>query len=110
MPHFQIGERVVCVNARNWPRYPDPVTLPTEGAVYTIRGTVDCHGLGYDEDGLLLEEIVNPACLRDLPSGPFRGEVCFRVSRFRPLRTTSIDAFKAMLQPAPKEPAELIDA
>ena len=84
--------------------------LPAEGAVYTIRGTVDCRALGYDEDGLLLEEIVNPVRLRKAPSGPCRGEVCFRISRFRPLRTTSIGVFTAMLEPAPKEPAELVDA
>jgi hypothetical protein len=107
---FYVSCKVVCTNARKWPRYPKPVTLPTEGAVYTIRAIVDCHALGYDEDGLLLEEIVNPVCLRDSPSGPFRGEVCFRISRFRPVRTTSIEVFQKMLEPVPQEPTELVDA
>jgi hypothetical protein len=32
------------------------------------------------------------------------------MSRFRPVRTTSIDVFTRMLEPVPKEPAELVDA
>jgi hypothetical protein len=108
---FHVGQRVVCVNTCNWPRYEHRPALPTRGGVYTVRAIVSCVADGYDEDGLRLVEIVNPKRRLRWPSGRCqRIELCFRMSRFRPVRTTSIDVFTRMLEPVPKEPAELVDA
>jgi hypothetical protein len=79
-------------------------TLPQKGVVYTIRAIVPCRALfGRDEDGLHLVEIVNPTWRFTLPrkSEWIRGELAFRISRFRPVRTTNIDVFTKMLEPVP---------
>ena len=54
---------------------------------------------GFDEDGLRLVEIVNRVDTYRSPLGPRFGECTYRISRFRPLRTTSIDVFTKMLEP-----------
>ena len=109
---FRIGQRVVCVDTRKWPRdYDFRPKLPKRGAVYTVRAIVPCIADGYDEDGLRFVEIVNPRRLLRWPSGRRqRMELCFRMSRFRPVRTTSIEVFQKLLEPLPQEPGELIDA
>jgi hypothetical protein len=97
---LSIGQKVVCIDDRrgNAGRY-DHETLPQRGSVYTIREIVPCKDLGYDEDGLRLVEIVNPGGWYVSPSGPVLRELAFRVSRFRPVRTTNIDVFRQMLEP-----------
>ena len=108
--NFHVGQKVVCVNDRGDTRgfYYEP-QLPKRGSVYTIREIVPRGAYGYDEDGLFLVEIVNPLCIHLYPSGPMKGELQFRVSRFRPVRTTNIDAFLKMLEPTPvHEPVELV--
>jgi hypothetical protein len=109
---FHVGQRVVCVNTRNWSdRSRDRPKYPKRGAVYTVRAIVVCTDRGYDEDGLYLEEIVNKPRLYEDPQGQLmKCEVAFRMSRFRPVRTTSIDVFTQMLEPVPQKPAELVDA
>ena len=106
---LHLGQKVICVRDSNWPRgpYGYTPTLPQKGVVYTIRAIVPCRALfGRDEDGLHLVEIVNPTLPRK--SGWVNGELAFRISRFRPVRTTSIDVFTKMLKPVPvSEPAEL---
>ena len=108
---FRVGQRVVCVDTRKWPYLADRWTLPTRGVVYTVRAIVPCMADGYAEDGLRLVEIVNPKRMLCCPSGRWqRIELCFRMSRFRPVRTTSIEVFQKMLEPVPQEPAELVEA
>jgi hypothetical protein len=79
--------------ATTWYRHE---TLPAHGRIYTIRGIVPCIARGFDEDGLHLVEIVNRP--RRWPEGR-RTELAFRISRFRPLRSTNIDVFLQMLEP-----------
>jgi hypothetical protein len=43
---------------------------------------------------------VNPALEYLAPSGSVTHELAFRISRFRPVRPTSIDVFLEMLEPA----------
>ena len=108
--NFHVGQKVICVNdLGNTSGYTYGPTLPKRGSVYTIREIVPRGAYGYDEDGLFLVEIVNPLCIHLFPSGPMKGELQFRVSRFRPIRTTSIDVFLAMLEPTPVHgPVELV--
>ena len=97
MSGFHIGERIACVKDDGY----DPENLayvpnkPVKGCVYTIRG-FDTNG--GDELGIYLEEIVNPE--DDFCFG--RQEPSFYAWRFRPVRTTSIDVFTAMLAPTPR--------
>jgi hypothetical protein len=110
---MRIGQKVVCADARrrnDGRRYAcDGELLPQEGCVYTIRAIVPCKGLGYEQDGLLLEEVVNPVRRYVSPSGPVTSELMFRASRFRPVRSTKIDVFLAMLEPS-KADRECCDA
>jgi hypothetical protein len=100
--HFHVGQRVVCVNGRNWPaprQFGDYTpTHPKQGEVYTVRAIVLKTLEGYDEDGLHLVEIVNPT--RTKRDGS-TFELAFRMSRFRPVRTTKIDVFLRTLEPEP---------
>src|SRR5262245_41415899 len=93
-----VGQKIVCVNVRHWPRgFGYKPTLPKKGSVYTIRAIVPCRVLyGLDEDGLHLVEIVNPTQV-----SIFKFELAFRMSRFRPVHTTSIEVFEKMLEPVP---------
>jgi hypothetical protein len=104
--NFYVGQKVVYVNDRQLGPYARMPKLPKLGSVYTIRAIVPCKARGYDEDGLWLVEIVNAPRLYESPTGPVVRELAFRVSRFRPLRTTNIDAFVKMLEPVKvREPA-----
>jgi hypothetical protein len=99
---FFVGQKVTCINDRNWPAPRQfgaysPI-LPARGRAYTVREVVPMMRRGWDEDGLFLEEIVNPIQTRRDGS---TFELAFRQSRFRPLRATSIDLFLEMLQPVP---------
>jgi hypothetical protein len=97
MAMFFVGQRVVCINDRDWPPrswLPRNVILPAKGAIYTVREIVPTRLEGWDENGLRLREIVNPKRAR-------RPELAFRMSRFRPLRATNIDVFLEMLEPVP---------
>jgi hypothetical protein len=86
-----VGQKVVCVRDSRWPPCESYVpTLPKKGFIYTIRAIVPCKALGFNEDGMLLEEIVNPVRLLYSPRLGFaEGELKFRISRFRPVRTTA---------------------
>lgn len=98
---FFVGQKVTCVNDRRWPRgYQFKPNFPKRGGVYTIRKIIYCRADRHDEDGLLLEEIINPRKLLMTPRGTRRRvELAFRMSRFRTLRATNIDIFTAMLEP-----------
>lgn len=115
---FHVGQRVKCINTRRWPRdlLGRRAILPKKGAIYTVRDIVPKEAFRpgtYEEpaeDGLHLVEVINPPIVDRLPGCARTTELAFRVSRFCPVRTTNIDVFTAMLAPAPKEPAELVDA
>jgi hypothetical protein len=102
---FSVGQRVVCTDNR--PRDEDDGStfgygdemLPAVGTTYTIRAIVPGRPLGYEDDGVLLEEIVNPVRAYEAPIGPVTCEPFFRAWRFRPARTTNIDQFLRMLEP-----------
>ena len=98
---LNVGQRVVCVDDRREALDAYALeTLPKRGSIYTIREIVPCKVFGFDEDALRLVEIVNPALEYLAPSGSVTHELAFRISRFRPVRTTSIDVFLEMLEPA----------
>ena len=82
------------------PRYGSTV-IPSLGGVYTVRDVFDGRAYGYDEDALLLVEIVNPVRRYVAPAGPVACEQFWLANRFRPVRTTSIDIFTQMLEPVP---------
>ena len=111
---FDVGQKVVCVDNR--PRVDcsgrrsghGDEQLPEQGAVYTVRAIVPGKPYGYEHDGVLLEEIVNPVRRYQAPSGPVRAELFFAAWRFRPLRSTSIEVFTRMLKPPPVEQLELV--
>jgi hypothetical protein len=107
---LRIGQRVQYVDDRRRPtkeRYLHE-TFPTLGSIYTVREIVPYKALGYDEDGLHLMEVINATRQYSSPRGPITGELAFRVSRFRPVRTANIAVFRRMLVPAaqPVSPSE----
>jgi hypothetical protein len=116
---FHVGQKVVCVDIRPRRKYLHPATAaasvaplarPEKGGIYTMREVFDARPHGFDHDALLLAEILNPVLDYIAPAGPVRCEQFFLAFRFRPLRTTSIDVFTRMLEPVPKESAQLVDA
>jgi hypothetical protein len=108
---FFVGQKVTCVNDRNWPhrsKFGYAPTFPRKGSIYTVRAIAPRIIHGHDEDGLLLAEIVNPPLVFQSADGTreselaFReSELAFRKSRFRPIRATNIDVFLEMLEPEP---------
>ena len=112
---FQIGQHVVCVDMTRrgdglHPLYPG-TKVPVLGDIYTVRDIFDAAPYGYDEPGLLLAEVVNPVRSYICKTRRLvRVEQFWLAFRFRPLRPTDISVFTAMLEPAPREPAELVDA
>ena len=104
MNRLHIGQPVVCVND-HWPDGSDyqEEDLPRVGEVYTVRAIVPTEHLGFDEDGVLLEEIVNRPRIYDTPVGELRGELVFRASRFRLLHRADVNTAQErtrVLEPA----------
>lgn len=94
---FHVGQMVVCVDAapEGERLFKDFEIRPVKGCVYTIRALESV-----ETDVIcLLEEIVNPILLYEDGAD----EMLFRVSRFRPVRNTSIDVFTAILNKAPEK-------
>lgn len=101
MSNFRVGQKVVCIDDQ-------PVRRPgfslnmdglRAGTVYTIRD-ITRNPSNHPDAGMTtirLEEI----CRNVLPAD--REEIGFRLSRFRPVKTTSIEIFRAMLV-TPKQP------
>jgi len=92
--NFHVGQRVVCVcvNFSREPVWRSVVhRFPELGSVYTIRSICEVDDL----IGFCFEEIINP------PGHFSRGfvEPAFDSRRFRPVRTTNIDLFRALLVP-----------
>lgn len=98
---FYVGQMVVCVDDSTMgaPATPDEVaTLKglVRGHIYTVRRVeADWPFRTGPNLGVWLEEICrNWLDFSDLP---------FDAVRFRPVRTTSIDCFTALLAPTPKQ-------
>lgn len=93
MSMFRVGQRVYCVDAIpsfDWHRI--DVNWPVVGCVYTIRGImISIRGNAC----LLLEEVINErrVCLEGFVEPAFSGR------RFRPVKDTSIEVFRALLTP-----------
>lgn len=100
---FHVGQKVVCI----W-KFMSPntygETYPLKGHTYTVRGIEPA--IGVDGCALLLEEIVNEPRLYWTPSGLRFCECNFWEARFRPVHTTDIAIFEAMLVPTLKEKVE----
>ncbi len=92
---FRVGQKVVCVRAREgW--LPPGCVVVSVGDVYTIRDVGD---LGDGGVGLRVEEITNP-------TNTFYGvEYGYWANRFRPVvkRKTDISALQALLAPTAKK-------
>lgn len=94
---FHVGQFVVCVDGCFLPGrgYGDEV-LPKKGTVYCIRRL----GNGGDIPVLLLEEILNPVREYTIEDGTTRMmEPGFGLSRFRPIKETSLDVFDIVREP-----------
>jgi hypothetical protein len=95
---FRVGQKVLCVDgSAHWGGHGDEM-LPVEGNIYTIRELVDCHEEGV---GVRLVEVLNQP--RHYNIGFMEG--CLLPERFRPLVTTNIGVFKAMLT-RPRQPVD----
>lgn len=96
---FHVGQKVVCINDRGIEN--DLFERgPTKGEVYTIRNIrTDKRG----NVGFRLVEIVNQPNPRREPDETGDREAGFYARRFRPVKTTSIEIFKAMLVNPPRE-------
>lgn len=89
MMAFRVSQKVVCIDARKCRG------RLVKGSIYTVSG-FDLNGgidlLGRHSDfGLLLSE-----------TDPCPGHSGFSPRRFRPVKTTSIELFRAMLVTPPK--------
>jgi hypothetical protein len=77
---FQIGDKVVCINA-DFSMYPNIFELysqlPKRDEVYTVRERQFVQGVGYR---ILLEELVNEPVYIDMVKG--RVEPAFNANRF----------------------------
>lgn len=97
---FHIGQKVVCIGGmsadeRKAGRYGHGTeTVPQKGSVYTIR----CIVAFGNTTMLYLSEIVNQPKAYRFPDGIDRvTEPPFEAKYFRPVKTTSIEIFRAML-------------
>jgi hypothetical protein len=106
--NFHVGQKVLYVNDRQIPSgYAYVPNVPKLGCEYTIRQIVACRALGYDEDGLRLMEVVNAPHVHQCPWGTHKSELSFRASRFRPVRSASIEAVLETRKPVKvHEPAQ----
>lgn len=91
---FHVGQMVVCVDDKPAAPKWGGVSFPVRGRVYTIRA-VFRHTSG--ADGVWLEELRNPFAAK------YGLEWGYKARRFRPVKTTSIDQFTALLNPAPEK-------
>lgn len=103
---FHIGQMVVCVDGSfcghtPWKAHPprnDAVWVKT-GLIYTITGIGNFLLGPFSVPVLHVEEAFNPSNGLAIPKGADLG---FAASRFRPVRTTSIKAFTALLNKTPE--------
>lgn len=90
---FYVGQKVVCVEANPNPGMVWGADVPVEGAVYTVAGFSRSP---YDNSETI--------CLVEIKNSPRVGSG-YHHRRFRPVteRKTSIEVFKAMLNPSKQE-------
>ncbi len=100
---FHVGQKVVCIDANfspDWHTIPWSTTgtlaiLPTQGTIYTVRGSKIWHFKDSgDQLGLYLNEVVNPP-------GNFKWgkmEHPFAAWRFRPVVERNTEAGMAVLR------------
>ena len=74
---MKVGDLVECIND-NFPLRREGISYPKMKLIYTVR-SVEVRG---GEQGLLLEEIINPE-EQSLTLG--KREVCFKIKRFKKL-------------------------
>ena len=92
---FGVGDLVVCVD--DSAGEVSKVKQLERGRVYTVRGFVlPAEGKGWvrRDVGVLLEEVVSTA-----PPHFDGSDRAFRMSRFRPVRKTSIEQFRKLVEP-----------
>jgi len=98
MNNFTVGQKVVCIREGvSKRRQYREERHPKVGEVYTIRAIVpgDC-GDG-PEPALYLVEIVNRPLLYRTTGGKEIVEMSFLASRFRPVKTASIESLERLL-------------
>lgn len=93
---FHVGQKVVCVDDKNWRARFFMEKLPIQGEVYTIRGFFEA----LDGLRIWLEEIKNEK--HHYADHGFM-ESPFLLRRFRPVHKTDISIFTAMLNPITKK-------
>jgi hypothetical protein len=107
---LKVGQKVVRIEGCGW-RKSRRHAIPKRGVVYTVRAIVDRRSHGDRVDGVLLVEIVNPVQPYCCTDGQWRTcEVEILMDCLRPVHNTSIDVFTAMLEPAPRKAADLVEA
>lgn len=87
---FRVGQKVVCVNDAARPGYSKRGPYPVKGRVYTIR------------DFVINRNGENAVRLIEVNRGELDG-FGFWTWRFRPVKTTDISIFEAMLRPTKQE-------
>lgn len=102
---FHVGQKVVCVDDRidafcSGARFCDDLGGLRKGQIYTIRGFYYGGDPDWTPGAVYLYEIFRPLLPLDTAEAPFHPD------RFRPVVTTDIAIFTAMLAPAPKERAD----
>jgi hypothetical protein len=113
---FHVGQHVICIDMTPRrcglsPTY-SGTRFPVVGGIYTIRRIYDARPLGHDDLAILLREVRNkPRRYISANGRDVRCEQFWLGFRFRPVRPTSIEAFRALLKsvPAEQEPTHLGD-
>ena len=102
MCNFRVGQQVVCIS-EDWsgagPDWLRIMKKPSKGLVYTVR-EVSCYEQCIFPFVVLFEELRNPI-MNWIPIGQF--ENGYLPENFRPVKTTSIEIFNAILE-NPKVP------
>lgn len=90
MWNVKVGDKVVCINDTFDAIRRENLNLPVKDEIYTVR---EVRTSTEKPLNLLLEEVVNIA--RQWKD--FFGEPSFDISRFRPLKESSIEIFQKLL-------------
>jgi hypothetical protein len=101
---FAPGQNVICVDDKGFTL--TYTQTPVAGCIYPVRRVrPDLDGKWQPVVGVLLHEVVNPTRRLTFPDGVRIDEPGFVATRFRPVRDTSIDVFRKLLEPQPEEVA-----
>ena len=94
---FYVGQKVVCINAKDTHSHPNNIQELTEGAIYTVRWVGSKEA---SEDGLGIKLVEVMRYVLSLSGERIREEdMPFDATRFRPLveKKTDISIFTEML-------------